>query len=192
VVAKGRPRVAIARDCAFELGVQHGRHIAHCRTDTVRSTGHSSSYHTVRATKLTRVAHQANDGALAKLVSDQANESRQGGQCALTGKLHLDTILTRAHEPPQKNSEAALKDAVAGVTGAAASGRRPSNWLSDVRDVPNRDPLYRPVADVEHTRPNGVHIVCPGPRHDSFVNEQLDAQNKGKRPVSAPHDDLLS
>jgi len=161
MVAQRRPRVAVARDCGLELRVQYGRHITRRRTDAVRSTGHVPPYNTVRAKELARVTHKASGGALAELVGHQADEPRHSGQLALAGKLHLHAILAGAYKAPKKNRKTSLKDAVAGVTGAATSDRRTSNWLADMRHIPHRDPLHRPVPDVEHTRPNGVHVVCP-------------------------------
>jgi len=163
MTTEGRPGITVASDCALDLGVQHGGHVTSVSTDATRPTRHVPAHDAMGTKKLTRVAHETNNRALTKLISHQANEARHCGQRALARKDDMNTILTCTDEASKKDSETSLKDAVAVVAGTEASGCCLCYRLADMRDVSDRDPLYRAVADVEHTRPGRVHIVRPRP-----------------------------
>jgi len=141
--------------------------------------------------KLTRVTHQTKDRTFTKLIGYQANEPRHCGHRALAREHNLDADLAGTDKAPKKNSQVSLQKAVAGVTGSKASSRRPGHRLSDMGDVSDSNPLHRPVADVDHTRPNRVHVMRPRPGDDGLINEQLHGKNEGESPMAATHDGLL-
>jgi len=141
--------------------------------------------------KLTRATHKTKDRTFTKLIGYQANEPRHCGQHALAREQNLDADLAGTDKAPKKDSQASLQNAVAGGTGSKASGRRPGHSFSDMGDVSDSNPLHRPVADVDHSRPNRVHLMRPRPGDDALINEQLHGQNEGESPMPATHDGLL-
>jgi len=126
------------------------------------------------------------------LVGDEADNPWNSCKLMLTREGHGHTILAGANEPTQEDGQAALKDGISAVTRPAARRCRARHRLAYVGDVAYSYPLYGSVSNVDNAGADRIHVVGARPRHYRLINEQLDPQHEGERPMSSADRGLLA